>query len=105
MVIIFWLPNLLSENYLWVPSSILTAGEYRVNVNGIIASDPDGLNKDDRKMFCLVFWVQQETPEERRNVVNIAIKVKTMVNDKNHPASSQKFRKLMRFSYSITCPS
>ena len=74
-------------------------------VNGIRASDPHGLNKGHGSKFHVVSWVQQETTEEgqrtyqpkhcKYNNKDEDNSSKTL-NDKNHQASSQKFRQLMQ---------
>ena len=47
-------------------------------VNGIRTSNPRGLNKGHGLKFRVGSQVQQ-TPEESRNIVNITIKMKTIV--------------------------
>ena len=72
--------------------------------NGIKTDDPRGFNKGCSSKFCESSRVQQ-TPEEGRrtyrpkrygnNNKNEDNSPKTL-NDKNHQASSQKFRQLIK---------
>ena len=77
-------------------------------VNGIRASDICGLNKGRGSKFRVGFRVWQETPEEGRrthrptryeyNNKDEDNSPKTL-SDKNHQASSKKFRQLMFKNY------
>ena len=73
-------------------------------VKGIRASDPRGLNKEYDSVFYVGSRVWQETSNEsRRTPRPKRFKYKTKdednspktLNDKNHHASSQKFRQLV----------
>ena len=76
-----------------------------VMVNRIRTDDPHGFNKGHSSKFCVGSWVQQ-TPEEGwrtyrskccgNNNKDEDNKPNTL-NDKNHQASSQKFRQLRCF--------
>ena len=75
-------------------------------VNGIGASDPHGLSKRRCSKFCVGSKVQQETPEEGRRTQWLKCEGKIKdennnlktLNDRNHQASSLKFRQLIYFS-------
>ena len=58
--------------------------------NGIRTGNPCGFNKGCSSKFCVGSWVWQ-TPEEGNNNEDEDKSPKTL-NDKNHQASSQKFR-------------
>ena len=72
-------------------------------VNGIWASDPHWLNKGCGSKFHVGSWVQQETPEEGQRKYQPKCEYSNKdednnpktLNDKNHQASSQKFRQLV----------
>ena len=78
-------------------------------VNGIRSSHPRRLNKGRGSKFRVGTRVRQETPEEGRrtyrpkcceyNNIDEDNSTKTLT-DKNHPTSSQKFRKL--YFYLVT---
>ena len=68
--------------------------------NGIRTGDPRGFNKGRSSMFRVGFRVQQ-TPEEGRRTYRLKRRgnnnkdgdsCSKILNDKNHQASSQKFR-------------
>ena len=77
-------------------------------VNGIRIGEPRGLNKGRGSKFRVMSRVRQETPKEGRRTYRLKRceynnkdednSPKTL-NDKNHPALSQKFKQLKLFKY------
>ena len=75
-------------------------------VNGIRTSDPRGLNEGRASKFYVGSRVQQETSEKSQRTYRLKCceynnkdednSPKTL-NDKNHQASSQKFRQLILY--------
>ena len=72
-------------------------------VNGIRGSDPRRLNKGCGSKFCEGSRVRQETPvgwrsyrPKRCEYNNNEDNSPKILNDKNHQASSQKFRQLIQ---------
>ena len=70
--------------------------------NGIRTGDPSGFNKGCSSKFCIGSWVRQ-TPEESQrtyqpkccgNTTKAEDNSLKTLNDRNHQASSQKFRQL-----------
>ena len=80
---------------------------YLIIVNGIRTSDPHWLNKGCGLKFHIGSWVWQEIPEEgwrthhcKYNNKDEDYSPKTL-NNKDHQASSQKFRPLLFSDVSI----